>query len=101
MRSAEVSLNHGARFEDRYNKSLYNKRRFVNKLGLFFAISAMAFGLFWLTWILVTLFIEGFQALLDMPVFLADTPPPQTDRTRTIPRGLGWTDSQAPGALRR
>lgn len=79
MRSAEVSLNHGARFEDRYNKSLYNKRRFVNKLGLFFAISAMAFGLFWLTWILVTLFIEGFQALLDMPVFLADTPPPQTE----------------------
>ncbi|HAR75821.1 phosphate ABC transporter permease PstA [Psychrobacter glacincola] len=64
------------RFEDRYDKRLYNKRRLINRLGLGFAISAIAFGLFWLTWILITLFVEGFQGLIEMPVFMADTPPP-------------------------
>ena len=63
-------------FEDRYDKRLYNKRRFINKLGLSFAVSAIAFGLFWLVWILMTLFVEGFQGLIEMPVFTADTPPP-------------------------
>jgi len=64
------------RFEDRYNKRLYNKRRFINRLGLGFALSAIVFGLFWLIWILITLFIEGMQGLIEMPVFMADTPPP-------------------------
>lgn len=64
------------RFEDRYNKRLYNKRRFINRLGLGFALSALVFGLFWLIWILMTLFIEGLQGLVEMPVFIADTPPP-------------------------
>ena len=64
------------RFEERYNKRLYNKRRFMNKLGLGFALSAIVFGLFWLIWILITLFAEGFQGLIEMPVFMADTPPP-------------------------
>lgn len=64
------------RFEDRYNKRLYNKRRFINRLGLGFALSALVFGLFWLIWILLTLFIEGLQGLVEMPVFIADTPPP-------------------------
>ncbi len=64
------------RFEDRYNKRLYNKRRFINRLGLGFAFSALVFGLFWLIWILMTLFIEGLQGLVEMPVFIADTPPP-------------------------
>ncbi|WP_333614749.1 phosphate ABC transporter permease PstA [Psychrobacter sp.] len=67
------------RFEDRYNKRLYNKRRFINRLGLGFALSALVFGLFWLIWILMTLFIEGFQGLIEMPVFMADTPPPMSE----------------------
>lgn len=64
------------RFEDRYNKRLYSKRRFINRLGFGFAISAIVFGLFWLIWILMTLFVEGLQGLIEMPVFMADTPPP-------------------------
>ena len=68
-----------SRFEERYNKRLYHKRRLINRLGLGFAISAIAFGLFWLTWILLTLFVEGFQGLIEMPVFMADTPPPMGD----------------------
>lgn len=65
-----------ASFESRYDKGLYNKRRFINKLGLAFATSALIFGLFWLIWILTTLFVEGLQGLIEMPVFMADTPPP-------------------------
>lgn len=76
MRSANVTVESSASFEERYNKSLYNKRRFVNKLGLGFAMSAMVFGLFWLVWILITLFVEGFQGMVEMPIFSADTPPP-------------------------
>ena len=62
----------------RYNQSLYNKRRLTNKLGLGFAMSAMVFGLFWLSWILVTLFVEGFQGMVQLPIFTADTPPPMS-----------------------
>ena len=67
------------RFEERYNQRLYRKRRFINRLGLSFAVLSISFGLFWLMWILMTLFIEGFQGLIEMPVFLADTPPPMGD----------------------
>jgi len=67
------------RFEDRYNKRLYNKRRFINRLGLGFALSALIFGLFWLVWILFTLFVEGLQGLIEMPVFSTDTPPPMAE----------------------
>ncbi|MGP5407647.1 phosphate ABC transporter permease PstA [Psychrobacter celer] len=65
-------------FDSRYDKRLYNKRRWANKLGLGFAISAMVFGLIWLFWILVTLFVEGFQGMVQMPIFTADTPPPMS-----------------------
>lgn len=66
-------------FEQRMNKNLYRKRQLMNKLGLGFAISAMVFGLFWLVWILITLFMEGFDGLMTMPVFTVDTPPPMTE----------------------
>lgn len=76
MQSANVTAQPSASFEERYNKSLYNKRRLINKMGLGFAMSAMVFGLFWLVWILITLFVEGFQGMVEMPIFMADTPPP-------------------------
>lgn len=65
-------------FEERYNKSLYNQRRRMNRLGLGFAITAMIFGLFWLSWILFTLFVEGFQGMVELPIFVSDTPPPMS-----------------------
>ncbi|WP_413771743.1 phosphate ABC transporter permease PstA [Psychrobacter sp. ENNN9_III] len=42
-------------------------------------MSAMVFGLIWLFWILVTLFVEGFQGMIQMPIFTADTPPPMSE----------------------
>lgn len=78
MQSANITAQPSASFEERYNKSLYNKRRFINKMGLGFAMSAMVFGLFWLVWILFTLFVEGFQGMVEMPIFMADTPPPMS-----------------------
>lgn len=66
-------------FKDRYDKGRYNRRLLINKLGLGFAASALIFGLFWLAWILMTLFVEGLQGLIEMPVFMADTPPPMSE----------------------
>lgn len=66
------------KFEDRMSKSLYTRRKLFNVLGLFFAMGAMAFGLVWLGWILFDLLYKGFTALVTMPIFTADTPPPNT-----------------------
>lgn len=79
MGTTTQSTQSSVRFEDRINKGLYGRRRLMNKLGLGFAAGAMIFGIFWLAWILITLFINGFSGLVEMPVFVADTPPPMTD----------------------
>lgn len=78
MQSANLTTHDSPRFEERYNKGLYNKRRFKNMLGLVFSMLAMIFGLSFLGLILVTLFAKGFQGLMEMPVFLQDTPPPMS-----------------------
>lgn len=57
------------------NASLYSRRRFINRFNLAMAWLTMAFGLFWLGWIFVTLFGEGFSGL-STQLFTADTPPP-------------------------
>ncbi|TXD96856.1 phosphate ABC transporter permease PstA [Psychrobacter frigidicola] len=61
------------------DQALYRRRRLWNKVGLGFAALAMIFGLFWLSWILLTLAVEGFSGLVQMPVFTADTPPPMAE----------------------
>lgn len=78
MASQKTVVSSGS-FAQRMNKSLYSKRQFVNKLGLAFAYITMAFGLFWLLWILITLVTKGFGAFMEMPIFTVDTPPPMTD----------------------
>jgi phosphate transport system permease protein len=54
---------------------IYRRRRVVNALLLFVSGLTLLFGLFWLTWILITLFYEGFNALAPS-LFSQNTPPP-------------------------
>ena len=55
--------------------SLYTRRRIINAIGLIISVLAMAFGLFWLCWILWTLLEHGLPAL-SLVVFSQMTPPP-------------------------
>ncbi len=57
---------------------LYTRRRIINATGLLVSMLAMAFGLFWLCWILITLFSHGLTALTPA-VFAQMTPPPGSD----------------------
>jgi len=54
---------------------IYIRRRRVNALMLFISSLTIAFGLFWLAWILITLLYEGFNAL-GPTLFTQMTPPP-------------------------
>ncbi len=55
--------------------NLYARRRIINAVGLAISMLAMAFGLFWLCWILWTLLENGLPALTPL-VFSQMTPPP-------------------------
>lgn len=55
--------------------TLYARRRFINYISLGISILAMAFGLFWLGWILLTLLQLGLPGLTTA-VFTQNTPPP-------------------------
>ncbi|MBU0688810.1 MAG: phosphate ABC transporter permease PstA [Gammaproteobacteria bacterium] len=55
--------------------TLYTRRRIINVTGLVVSMLAMAFGLFWLCWILITLLSHGLSALTPA-VFSQMTPPP-------------------------
>ena len=55
--------------------NLYRKRLFVNRFNLIMSLATMAFGMFFLLWILGVLFFEGFAAL-SPTLFTQMTPPP-------------------------
>lgn len=55
--------------------SLYARRRIINYISLGVSVLAMAFGLFWLGWILLTLLEHGLPGL-SAAVFTQMTPPP-------------------------
>lgn len=55
--------------------SLYARRRFINAFNLTASLLAMAFGLFWLGWILWTLLRLGLGGV-SMQMFTQSTPPP-------------------------
>jgi len=57
----------------------YRARKRVNALLLGVAGLALAFGLFWLAWILGTLLYEGGYALLQAKLYYRMTPPPGED----------------------
>lgn len=58
--------------------SLYARRRLINSISLGVSVLAMAFGLFWLGWILFTLLQHGIPGL-SLAVFTQITPPPGSD----------------------
>jgi len=55
--------------------SLYRRRRAINFVTMTVSVLTTLFGLFWLAWLLVTLFSEGFQHI-NWAVFTESTPPP-------------------------
>jgi len=55
--------------------NLYARRRFINGLSLTVSTLAMGFGLFWLTWILWTLLVQGLPGM-NWSMFTESTPPP-------------------------
>lgn len=54
---------------------IYTRRRIVNAINLTFSVLAMAFGLFWLFWILLTLFDKGMDGISAV-TFTQMTPSP-------------------------
>lgn len=58
--------------------SLYSRRRLINYISLGVSVAAMAFGLFWLGWILFTLLQYGIPGL-SLAIFTQNTPPPGSD----------------------
>ena len=59
--------------------SVYQARKLQNRVLLLISFLALAFGLFWLVWILGTLLWEGGAALLRVSFYLEMTPPPGSD----------------------
>lgn len=57
---------------------LHQKRKLVNVVALMLALMAMAFGLFWLIWILIETVRLGVGGLA-LTIFTEMTPPPQAD----------------------
>ena len=55
--------------------NIYRKRLFINRLNLVMSLCAMAFGMFFLLWILAVLFGKGFAAL-GPSLLVQMTPPP-------------------------
>jgi len=58
--------------------ALHQRRKLVNAVALSLALGAMAFGLFWLIWILVETVRLGMGGL-GLSVFTESTPPPQAE----------------------
>jgi phosphate transport system permease protein len=56
----------------------HNSRKRVNVVALVLSMSAMAFGLFWLAWILIETVILGVGGL-SLSLFTEMTPPPQAE----------------------
>ncbi|WP_273527639.1 phosphate ABC transporter permease PstA [Pseudomonas sp.] len=58
--------------------NLYNRRIWINRIGITLSMVAMSLGLIALLWILWTLFSKGFAAL-SWDLFTQDTPAPGSD----------------------
>lgn len=61
------------------SNSVYRWRKRTNRIMLSVSVGALALGLFWLAWILATLFYEGATALIRVTLYYEMTPPPGSD----------------------
>lgn len=59
-------------------RARFRKRKIVNRVAITLSMAAMAFGLFWLTWILFETFRLGLGGL-SLSLFTEMTPPPNSD----------------------
>ncbi|HEX9674247.1 MAG TPA: phosphate ABC transporter permease PstA [Burkholderiales bacterium] len=59
--------------------SVYRARKRTNAVMLAVSSLALAFGLFWLVWIIFTLLYEGGNALVRIGLYTQMTPPPGAD----------------------
>jgi phosphate transport system permease protein len=57
---------------------VYRRRLWVHRIGIALSVAAMAIGLFFLMWILVTLLVKGIDAL-SLGIFTQTTPAPGND----------------------
>lgn len=73
-KEAEHKAQHASRSES-MKAAMQAKRRKVNAFALSMSVAAMAFGLFWLVWILWTTLSLGIDGL-SWTLFTEDTPPP-------------------------
>ena len=58
--------------------AMHRRRKRVNQVALVLALAAMAFGVFWLVWILIEIFRLGFSGLA-LATFTEMTPPPMAE----------------------
>ena len=63
---------------DGQNNAVYKRRLLAHRIGIALSVLAMAFGIFFLLWILATLVIQGFGAI-GPGMFLESTPAPGSD----------------------
>jgi phosphate transport system permease protein len=63
---------------DARKNPVYRRRLLMHRIGITLSVLAMAFGIFFLLWILATLFINGFGAI-SAAMFAESTPAPGSD----------------------
>ena len=63
------------------NTGRYQRRLLVNRWNLAMSLMTMAFGMMFLLWILATLFLRGFEALVADAVHADDAAARQRRRT--------------------
>ena len=63
---------------DRANNPIYRRRVWLNRFNMTMSIGTMGFGMFFLIWILITLFSKGLAAF-GPQMFTQMTPPPGSD----------------------
>lgn len=73
-------------------RKMQARRRLKNRIALTLSMGTMAFGLFWLVWILFSTVVRGIDGM-SLALFTEMTPPPNTAvAVRRMPRGQRAVD---------